>query len=106
MAPQLEWLANWTKKQLDFPFFFPMLLKGALMLKGRSFLVKMVKDDSAGHQEEVDVADELKSHLEKYKVAYISGGVCFAVGLGIGLSVRRGTPVQNITITVPGGEVL
>lgn len=76
------------------------------MLKGRSFLVKMVKDDHAGHQEEVDVADELKSHLEQYKVAYISGSVCFIVGLGIGLSFRRGQPVQNITITVPNAEII
>lgn len=76
------------------------------MLKGRSFLVKMVKDDHAGHQEEVDVADELKSHLEKHKEAYIFGGVGFAIGLGIGLAFRRGMPVQNITITVPNAEII
>jgi len=44
------------------------------MLKGRSFLVKMVKDDEAGHQEEVDMTDEIKSHFEKYKAVYITGG--------------------------------
>jgi hypothetical protein len=80
------------------------------MLKGRSFLVKMVKDDEAGHQEEVDVADELKSHFEKHRGAYIVGSACVASGLAgfaIGLMVRRGgMPVQNITITVPNAEII
>lgn len=34
----------------------------------------MVKDDNAGHQEEVDLGSEVKSHFEKYKTAYITGG--------------------------------
>lgn len=40
----------------------------------------MVKDDDAGHQEEVDLGSEVKSHFEKYKAAYITGavGVAFA----------------------------
>lgn len=49
------------------------------MLKGRSFLVKMVKDDPSGNPEEVDVADEVKSHFEKYKFVYLAGGI----GVGI-----------------------
>jgi hypothetical protein len=50
------------------------------MFKGRSFLVKMVKDDDAG-TEEVNVNDEIKSHFEKYKLAYISGGVVAIAGI-------------------------
>jgi len=52
------------------------------MFKGRSFLVKMVKDDETGNQEEVNVGDEIKSHFERHKVAYIAG----AVGTGIGIA--------------------
>lgn len=43
------------------------------MFKGRSFLVKMVKDDETGVEEEVNVGDEIKSHFERNKAAYISG---------------------------------
>ena len=49
------------------------------MLKGRSFLVKMVKDDPSGNPEEVDVADEVKSHFEKYKFVYLAGGIGVSV---------------------------
>lgn len=50
------------------------------MFKGRSFLVKMVKDDEAGHEEEVDVTEDIRSHFQKNKNAYIAGiaGIAFA----------------------------
>ena len=51
------------------------------MLKGRSFLVKMVKDGPSGAEEEVDMTDEIKSHFEKYKAVYISGGILTIVGI-------------------------
>jgi len=68
------------------------------MLKGRSFLVKMVKDDSAGHQEEVDMTDEIKSHFEKYKAAYITGaaGIVFAAFTGLYMRGRY-------EVLAPGG---
>lgn len=47
------------------------------MFKGRSFLVKMVKDDEAGHEEEVDVTEDIRSHFQKNKNAYIAGIVGF-----------------------------
>ena len=64
------------------------------MFKGRSFLVKMVKDDEQGHQEEVDVNEELKNHFEKNKVAYITGGICAAMGLTY--LITRGAVVPHI----------
>lgn len=50
------------------------------MFKGRSFLVKMVKDDEAGHEEEVDVTEDIRSHFQKNKNVYIAGiaGIAFA----------------------------
>lgn len=51
------------------------------MFKGRSFLVKMVKDGDGGNPEEVDLTQEAKSHFERNKAAYISGGVFFIAGV-------------------------
>lgn len=57
----------------------------------RSFLVKMVKDTPSGPVEE-DVFDDIKSHFEKYKAAYIVGGI--SVGIfsvaGITYLIMRG----------------
>lgn len=84
------------------------------MLKGRSFLVKMVKDDHAGHAEEVDLTDELKSHFERNKTAYVSGGMLALAGItcfimrgssagiqGVPESGIRGVPdgLTKVTVT-------
>jgi len=69
------------------------------MFKGRSFLVKMVKDDKAGNQEEVNVGDEIKSHFERHKVAYIAGAVGTGIGIaGITCLIMRGhyTGIQGV----------
>lgn len=67
------------------------------MLKGRSFLVKMVKDDPSGNPEEVDVADEVKSHFEKYKFVYLAGGIGVGVA-GFTYLIMRGhyTGIQGV----------
>ncbi len=76
------------------------------MFKGRSFLVKMVKDDEAGNPEEVDLTKEVKSHFEKYKFAYLAGGV---VGIaGITYLIMRGVdpsePIgRGISVTAERG---
>ena len=68
------------------------------MLKGRSFLVKMVKDDHAGHQEEVDVTEDIRSHFERNKTAYMAGaaGVTLA---GFTFLIMRG----RYEALAPGG---
>jgi hypothetical protein len=68
------------------------------MFKGRSFLVKMVKDGPEGNHEEVDITDEIvKAHFEKYKAAYIVGGsVAFA---SIACLIMRG----RYEALAPGG---
>ena len=48
--------------------------------RNRSFLVKMVKETPSGPVEE-DVLDDIKTHFDKYKVAYITGGIT-AAGVG------------------------
>ena len=63
------------------------------MFKNRSFLVKMVKDD----EEEVNVNEEIKSHFEKYKTAYITGGA--VVVASISCLIMRG----RYEALAPGG---
>ena len=60
------------------------------MFKGRSFLVKMVKDDNAGHEEEVDVTEDIRNHFQKNKNAYMAGaaGILFA---GITCRIMKGS---------------
>ena len=77
------------------------------MLKGRSFLVKMVKDDPSGNPEEVDVADEVKSHFEKYKFVYLAGGIGVGVA-GFTYLIMRGVdssePIgRGISVTAERG---
>jgi hypothetical protein len=54
----------------------------------RSFLVKMVRDTPSGPVEE-DVFDDIKTHFEKYKAAYIVGGVG-VVAAGFTWALMRG----------------
>ena len=69
------------------------------MLKGRSFLVKMVKDDPSGNPEEVNIGDEVKSHFEKYKFAYIAGGAGLGLA-GVTYLIMRGGRYEALA---PGG---
>ena len=64
------------------------------MFKGRSFLVKMVKDDESGHEEEVDVTEDIRSHFQKNKNAYITGSI-FAFA-GIAYLATRGAGGPHI----------
>jgi hypothetical protein len=69
------------------------------LLKNRSFLVKMVKETPSGPVEE-DVFDDIKNHFEKYKAAYIVGGVSLGIfGVaGITYLITRGVdPTQPIS---------
>jgi hypothetical protein len=68
------------------------------MFKGRSFLVKMVKDDESGNAEEVDLTKEVKNHFERNKSAYISGLGC----LGMVFLMTRGRHV--VAPNVPAGQ--
>src|SRR4029077_13078365 len=68
-------------QRIHLPLFFLFSLssrKEPTMFKGRSFLVKMVKDDEAGHEEEVDVTEDIRSHFQRNKNAYIAGFSGFA----------------------------
>jgi hypothetical protein len=83
----------------------------------RSFLVKMVKDTPSGPVEE-DVFDDIKTHFEKYKAAYIVGGISVGIfsvagitylimrdgSLGISPSVT-GTAGPSVTGTRESGVI-
>lgn len=57
----------------------------------------MVKDDDAGNSEEVDLTQEAKRHFDKYKFAYLAGGVASIAGIaGIAYLVTGGVSVPNV----------
>jgi hypothetical protein len=69
----------------------------------RSFLVKMVRDTPSGPVEE-DVFDDIKTHFEKYKAAYIVGGAG-VVAAGFTWALMRGTPPAPRIPTFPNAQI-
>jgi len=69
------------------------------MLKNRGILIKVVKETPEG-VEEVVTTDDLKSHFEKYKWAYLGGGIGLAVGV-LGMAMHhRGTAIPQVINTI------